>query len=71
MIFRNSNYCDNIGYYYKNQAKKIPLVKEVNAMWINCRYRKVRGKSGRVLDAHDYGYKSWRFFVFGTKKKSE
>lgn len=31
--------------------------------WIFCRYRKVRGKSGRVLDAHAYGWKAWAFLV--------
>lgn len=30
---------------------------------IYCRYRRVRGNSGRILDAHDYGYKAWRFYV--------
>lgn len=30
---------------------------------IFCRYRKVRGKSGKVLDAHDYGYEAWCFLV--------
>jgi hypothetical protein len=31
--------------------------------WVFCRFRKVRGSSGRVLDAHDYGYQAWRFLV--------
>ncbi|HHL0958884.1 TPA: hypothetical protein ACQVH3_003631 [Serratia marcescens] len=31
--------------------------------WIFCRYRKVRGKSGKQLDAHEYGWKSWAFLV--------
>jgi len=33
---------------------------------VSVRYRKVRGNSGRILDAHDYGYKAWTFYV---KKK--
>lgn len=31
--------------------------------WVFCRYRKVRGKSGKMLDAHDYGYRAWAFLV--------
>ena len=31
--------------------------------WIFCRTRKVRGSSGKVLDAHDYGYEAWAFLV--------
>lgn len=31
--------------------------------WVFCRYRKVRGKSKKVLDAHDYGYEAWAFLV--------
>lgn len=31
--------------------------------WIFCRYRKVRGKSAKVLDAHAYGYQAWCFLV--------
>lgn len=31
--------------------------------WICCRYRKVRGKSGKQLDAHEYGYEAWCFLV--------
>lgn len=31
--------------------------------WVFCRYRKVRGKSGRLLDAHEYGYEAWAFLV--------
>lgn len=30
---------------------------------VYCRYRKVRGNSNRVLDAHKYGYKAWCFLV--------
>lgn len=33
--------------------------------WVFCRYRKVRGKSGRVLDAYEYGYEAWAFLVPG------
>lgn len=33
--------------------------------WVYTRYRRVRGGSGKVLDAHDYGYKAWRFLVRG------
>jgi len=35
--------------------------------WICCRTRRVRGKSGRVLDAHDYGYEAWCFLVPASK----
>jgi hypothetical protein len=28
--------------------------------WVYCRYRRVKN-SQRLLDAHDYGYKAWRF----------
>ncbi|MBI1453621.1 MULTISPECIES: hypothetical protein [Acinetobacter] len=31
--------------------------------WVFCRYRRVRGNSGRVLDAHKYGYHAWAFLV--------
>tara|TARA_B100002049_G_C16083504_1_gene378253 strand:+ start:2607 stop:2756 length:150 start_codon:yes stop_codon:yes gene_type:complete len=31
--------------------------------WIFCRYRKVRGKSKKRLDAHEYGYQAWAFLV--------
>lgn len=37
--------------------------------WCHCRFRRVRAKAGtpdserRVLDAHEYGYKSWAFPV--------
>ena len=31
--------------------------------WVFCRYRKVRGKSAKGLDAHDYGYEAWAFLV--------
>lgn len=31
--------------------------------WVCCRTRKVRGKSEKVLDAHDYGYEAWCFLV--------
>jgi hypothetical protein len=31
--------------------------------WIHTRFRKVRGNSGKVLDAWDYGYKAWSFLV--------
>ncbi|WP_299022639.1 hypothetical protein [uncultured Photobacterium sp.] len=31
--------------------------------WIFCRYRKVRGNSQKVLDAHEYGYEAWAFLV--------
>lgn len=31
--------------------------------WRFCRYRKVRGNSTKVLDAHDYGYQAWAFLV--------
>lgn len=31
--------------------------------WVFCRYRKVRGNSAKVLDAHDYGYEAWAFLV--------
>lgn len=31
--------------------------------WVYTRYRRVRGSSGKVLDARDYGYKTWRFLV--------
>ncbi len=31
--------------------------------WVYTRYRRVRGNSNRILDARDYGYKSWRFLV--------
>lgn len=31
--------------------------------WHYCRFRKVRGKSQKVLDAHEYGWKSWAFLV--------
>ncbi len=31
--------------------------------WVFCRYRKVRGNSGKVLDAHEYGYEAWCFPV--------
>ncbi|EPP3372398.1 TPA: hypothetical protein SMV57_003444 [Proteus mirabilis] len=31
--------------------------------WIFCRFRKVRGKSGKRLDAHAYGYQAWAFLV--------
>lgn len=30
--------------------------------WICCRYRRVP-HSERILDAHEYGYKAWRFLV--------
>ena len=30
--------------------------------WVFCRYRRVKN-SNRVLDAHDYGYKCWRFLT--------
>jgi hypothetical protein len=28
--------------------------------WVYCRYHRVKN-SQRLLDAHDYGYKAWRF----------
>lgn len=31
--------------------------------WVFCRYRRVRGSSNKVLDAHDYGYEAWSFLV--------
>lgn len=31
--------------------------------WVFCRYRKVRGNSQKVLDAHEYGYEAWAFLV--------
>ncbi|MDR5612143.1 MAG: hypothetical protein RAM36_03705 [Arsenophonus sp.] len=31
--------------------------------WQFCRYRKVRGKSEKILDAYEYGYRSWAFLV--------
>ena len=31
--------------------------------WIFCRFRKVRGNSQKVLDAHKYGYQAWAFLV--------
>ncbi len=31
--------------------------------WIFCRFRKVRGNSGKVLDAREYGYEAWAFLV--------
>lgn len=31
--------------------------------WVFCRYRRVRGKSGKQLDAHEYGYQAWCFLV--------
>ena len=31
--------------------------------WVFCRYRRVRGNSGRILDAHEYGYEAWAFLV--------
>lgn len=31
--------------------------------WIFCRFRRVRGNSGKVLDAHEYGYEAWAFLV--------
>lgn len=31
--------------------------------WHFCRYRKVRGKSGKMLDAHEYGFNAWAFLV--------
>lgn len=31
--------------------------------WVCCRKRRVRGKSEKVLDAHDYGYEAWCFLV--------
>ncbi len=31
--------------------------------WVCCRYRRVRGKSGKRLDAHDYGYQAWCFLA--------
>jgi len=30
--------------------------------WVYSRYRRVRNSS-RILDAHDYGYKAWRFLA--------
>ncbi|MFM2480165.1 hypothetical protein [Celerinatantimonas sp. YJH-8] len=35
--------------------------------WIFCRFRKVRGSSQRMLDAHEYGYHAWKILV--RKKK--
>lgn len=31
--------------------------------WVFCRFRRVRGKSGRMLDAWAYGYKAWAFLA--------
>lgn len=31
--------------------------------WICVPYRKVRGNSGKILYASDYGYKAWCFLV--------
>ena len=31
--------------------------------WVCCRFRKVRGNSGKKLDAHEYGYEAWCFLV--------
>ncbi len=31
--------------------------------WVFTRYRKVRGNSNKVLDAQEYGYRSWCFLV--------
>lgn len=31
--------------------------------WIFCSSRKVRGNSGKVLYAKDYGYTAWAFLV--------
>ena len=30
--------------------------------WVFCRFRRVKN-SDRLLDAYEYGYKSWRFLV--------
>lgn len=40
-------------------AQKPPKGKK----WVFCRYRRVRGNSGRILDAHEYGYEAWAFLV--------
>ena len=49
---------------YTFLLKEVKMEKNsINYRVIYCRYRKVRGNSGKILDAHDYGYKSWRFYV--------
>lgn len=44
----------------KNVAKK-PAPKGFK--WVCCRKRRVRGNSGKELDAHDYGYQAWCFLI--------
>ena len=39
-----------------------PSVAPPGFRWIFTRYRRVK-KTGKVLDARDYGYECWRFLV--------
>lgn len=48
-------------FLYMRQINNKPAPKGYK--WVCCRYRKVRGNSGKKLDAHEYGYEAWCFLV--------
>ncbi len=53
---------------WKGETVKVmkPIVTKpapIGFRWVFCRFRRVRGNSGKKLDAWAYGYKAWAFLA--------